>query len=372
MKILTIVGARPQFIKAAAFSNEFRKDKANIEILVHTGQHYDEKMSDIFFEELNIPKPNYNLAVGSGSHGLQTGEMLKQIEKVIIKEKPDAVLVYGDTNSTLAGALAASKLLTPVFHIEAGLRSYDKNMPEEQNRILTDHLSKLLFCPTEIAIENLNKEGIISGVYNVGDIMYETVLNNIKIAESKYKNQNWKSEITSFNSRLNELNFKNYYLATIHRPHNTDNLNNLKNILTALNDLNKPVLLPLHPRTENKLSQLNLKLDNIIFVEPLSYLLMLFFIKNAYMTITDSGGLQKETYFLKTPGTILRDTTEWTETLENDWNVLSGITYEEIIINANRKLDCLTKEQSKKFGDGKTSKEIIHIIKMFFEKEENK
>src|SRR5690554_4288914 len=220
MKLITIIGARPQFIKAAPFSNVFRK--RHKEILVHTGQHYDSNMSDIFFAELGIPKPNYNLEVGSGSHGAQTGRMLERIEALLLKEKPDGVLVYGDTNSTLAGALAAGKLHIPVFHVEAGLRSYNMLMPEEQNRVLTDHISLLLFCPTKTAVRNLSKEGITKGVYNTGDIMYDAVLRNFTLAERQYTDGAWLVELRKENKGIPNFEGKKYYLATIHRAENTD------------------------------------------------------------------------------------------------------------------------------------------------------
>lgn len=360
MKILTIIGARPQFIKAAPFSEEFRKD--NEEILVHTGQHYDENMSDIFFDELRIPKPDYNLGVGSGSHGKQTASMLEGIEEIILKEKPDGVLVYGDTNSTFAGALAASKLHVPVYHVEAGLRSYNKLMPEEQNRILTDHISDMLLCPTQTAVDNLKREGITAGVINTGDIMYDTVLRNIGIANEKYSNGTWFDEIVRENGDINRLTEKGYYLATIHRAENTDNPEKLSKIFRAFSELDKPVLLPLHPRTKKLVENLNIELKNIIIINPVGYLLMLSLTSNAYMVITDSGGLQKEAYFLKTPCTTLRDQTEWVETLENSWNVLSQIDVEEIKTKVQRKLTCLQHPQPNSFGKGDATLKICEAI----------
>lgn len=360
MKLITIIGARPQFIKAAPFSDEFRK--SNEEILVHTGQHYDANMSDVFFDELGIPKPNYNLGVGSGSHGKQTARMLEGIEEIILKEKPDGLLVYGDTNSTLAGALAASKLHVPVYHIEAGLRSYNKLMPEEQNRVLTDHISYMLLCPTQTAVNNLSKEGITSGVINTGDIMYDTVLRNINISNLKFSNGKWFDEIVRENGNLQNLTEKKYYLATIHRAENTENPVNLSNIFKALSELDKPVLLPLHPRTMKLIENMEINFSNIIVIKPVGYLLMLSLTYNAYMVITDSGGLQKEAYFLKTPCTTLRDQTEWVETLKNDWNVLSHIDIEEIKQNIQRELTCLQCPQPNYFGDGKAAKRICEAI----------
>lgn len=360
MKIVTVIGARPQFIKAASFSEKFRKE--NEEILVHTGQHYDNNMSEIFFRELGIPKPNYNLEVGSGNHGKQTAKMLSGIEDILIDEKPEGLLVYGDTNSTLAGALAASKLSIPVFHIEAGLRSYNKAMPEEQNRVLTDHISDMLFCPTQTAVDNLKKEGITSEIVNTGDIMYDAVVRNIDIANQKYATGLWLDEIIQENGKNVKIIEKNYYLATIHRAENTDNPQKLIKIFRALNELDRPVVLPIHPRTKKIIDSLNIDVTNIIMIEPVGYLLMLYLTAHAHMVITDSGGLQKEAYFLKTPCTTLRDQTEWVETLENQWNVLSKIDIEEIKVKANRSLTCLNFPQPKSFGDGNATKKIYANI----------
>jgi UDP-GlcNAc3NAcA epimerase len=360
MKLITIIGARPQFIKASPFSEEFRKN--NEEILVHTGQHYNVNMSDVFFDELRIPKPDYNLGVGSGSHGKQTAKMLEGIEEIILKEKPDGLLVYGDTNSTLAGALAASKLHIPVYHVEAGLRSYNKLMPEEQNRILTDHISDMLLCPTQTAVDNLRKEGITTGVINTGDIMYDTVLRNFNISNQKYANGTWFDEIVKENGELEKLVENEYYLATIHRAENTDNSKKLFNIFKAFSELDKPVLLPLHPRTKKLIKNLDVDLNNVVIIKPVGYLLMLYLTSNAYMVVTDSGGLQKEAYFLKTPCTTLRDQTEWLETLENEWNVLSSIDVDEIIRTVTRELICLRHPQPQLFGDGHAAEHICNAI----------
>lgn len=360
MKLVTIIGARPQFIKAAPFSEEFRK--SNEEILVHTGQHYDVNMSDIFFEELEIPKPDYKLGVGSGSHGKQTANMLEGIEEILLKEKPDGLLVYGDTNSTLAGALAASKLHIPVYHVEAGLRSYNKLMPEEQNRVLTDHISDMLLCPTQTAVDNLKKEGIISGVVNTGDIMFDAVLRNIGIANEKYSNGLWIDEIVRENGEISGISEKGYYLATIHRAENTDNNRKLSNIFKAFSELDKPVLLPLHPRTRKLIEKLDVDMKNIMIIKPVGYLLMLYLTSNAYMVVTDSGGLQKEAYFLKTPCTTLRDQTEWIETLVSSWNALSKIDINEIKTIVQRDLICLKEPQPKYFGKGDAAFKICDII----------
>jgi UDP-GlcNAc3NAcA epimerase len=360
MKIITIIGARPQFIKAAPFSEVFRKE--NKEILVHTGQHYDKNMSDIFFGELGLPKPDYNLGVGSGGHGIQTGRMLEKIEEILLIEKPDGMLVYGDTNSTLAGALAASKLHIPVFHVEAGLRSYNKFMPEEQNRILTDHISNLLLCPTQTAVDNLKKEGISTGVLNTGDIMYDAILRNIEISKSLYGEGSWLEEIRNENGDVPSIKEKEYYLATIHRAENTDDQKKLREIFSAFEKMDKPVLLPLHPRTRKLIEMLDIDLINTIIINPVGYMLMLYLTENAYMVVTDSGGLQKEGYFLKTPCTTLRDQTEWIETLENGWNMLTPIDVNLILKTVSRELECLKHPQPMLFGDGKAAEYICHSI----------
>lgn len=355
MKLLTIVGTRPQLVKVAAVSRELRKEFN--EILVNTGQHYDYNMAGIFFEQLNIPKPDYDLGVGSMSHGRQTGNMMIKIEEVVEKENPDAVIVYGDTNSTLAGALVASKLHIPVIHIEAGLRSFNKKMPEEINRVMTDHVSELLFAPTEVAVENLKKENIVQGVYQIGDVMYDAVLYNVAIAEKKYS--------------LNDygLQPKEYVLGTIHRAENTDSEERMNAIINALINLEDIVFLPLHPRTRGKLEEYNLlnKLSNaknIILSEPISYLEMLLLEKNAKAIVTDSGGVQKEAYFAKVPCFTLRDETEWIETVEVGWNRLVNPINEDlalIIKNFNT-----GKYQEDLYGDGKAGEKITKIIKNHF------
>jgi len=360
MKLLTVIGARPQFIKAAPFSEAFRRK--NTEILLHTGQHYDSNMSGVFFDELRIPKPDYNLGIGSGRHGAQTARMIEGIESVIYDEKPDGLLVYGDTNSTLAGSLAASKLHVPIFHVEAGLRSYNKLMPEEQNRVLTDHISDILLCPTQTAVENLKKEGITTGVYNTGDIMYDAVVRNIEIANEKYRDSRWFDELVQDNGSIPQLITKKFYLATIHRSENTDNPVRLKEIFDSLNKLDMPVLIPIHPRTRKLIHSLNYESNNLIIVNPVGYLLMLCLTKNAHMIITDSGGLQKEAYFIGTPCTTLRDQTEWVETLSDDWNRLSAIDEESIICNACREVSLLSERRVNLFGDGRAAHTICEII----------
>lgn len=348
LKIITIVGARPQFIKAAPVSREIRK--FHNEILVHTGQHYDDNMSKIFFDELNIPKPDYNLNIGSGTHGVQTGRMLIEIEKILFDIKPDMVIVYGDTNSTIAGALAASKLLIPVIHIEAGLRSYNMDMPEEQNRVLTDHISKYLFCPTDTAIKNLEKEGITKDVYNTGDVMYDAFLYNKYLIASK-------------KGILKKLNIqkKGYLLATVHRAENTDNILNMRHIINAFNDCGKTIVFPIHPRTKKFIDKYNLRLNNnIIPIDPVGYLEMVELECNAVKIITDSGGVQKEAYFAKIPCITLRNETEWVETVEAGWNILSG-TDKDKITNAIMYFNPVN-EQKNYFGNGRASSNLVKII----------
>lgn len=314
-KILTIIGARPQFIKAAPVSRALRETGRLKEVLVHTGQHYDSNMSGVFFREMGIPKPHYNLAAGSGSHGAQTALMLDKIEKVILKEKPDCVLVYGDTNSTLAGALAAVKLHVPVAHVEAGLRSFNKKMPEEINRIVADSCSELLFTPTETAKRNLLAEGVpASKIKPSGDVMQD--------AARFFGGRAEKSS-----SILKKLGLKpgKYILATIHRAENTDDAKRLSSIFAAFETAAKkiPVLLPLHPRTRGKLHKLGLTPRNIRLIDPVGYLDMIMLEKNAALIATDSGGVQKEAFFYKVPCVTLRDETEWVELVKLGWNRLA-------------------------------------------------
>ena len=383
MKIVTIVGARPQFIKAAAVSRaiwsfnkkHFVSSRRRIgEILVHTGQHYDYLMDKIFFEELDLPKPDYHLGVGSGSHGRQTGIMLERIEAVLQKEKPMGVMVYGDTNSTLAGALAAAKLNIPVAHVEAGLRSYNQSMPEEINRLLTDHLSTLLFCPTVRAVQNLLKEGIKDGrtriVKNVGDVMYDSILYYSKIAEKK---STILKDLDLFtpNSCTERFQTIPYYLATLHRAENTDDPKRLKSILEALNELGRkvPVILPLHPRTKKmiKVYHLSTLCERIKLIDPASYLDMLILEKNAKAILTDSGGVQKEAYWLKVPCFTLRDETEWVETIKSGWNVLIGKRVKRIVkevghMEGRRRY----LKGNEIFGDGRASQKIVQILIRYF------
>jgi len=351
VKIVSIVGARPQFIKCAPVSREIRKEHE--EILVHTGQHYDHGMSAVFFEELAIPEPDYNLGIGSGTHGRQTGAMLGTIEDVLGKEEPDFVLVYGDTNSTLAGALAAAKLHVPVAHIEAGLRSFDRWMPEEVNRVLTDHASDILFCPTETAVANLAAEGIREGVYLVGDVMVDAMNYNRAIAEERSR------ILEDVGVRPGE-----YLVATVHRPSNTDDRGNMTGILGALGEAGMPVVFPVHPRTRNYLGRYGLLAkmpENVQVTEPLGYLDMLHLMAHAAKILTDSGGVQKEAYMLGVPCITLRENTEWVETVEAGWNVLVGAGREEIVSMIHEFAPA--GDQPPLFGDGRAAAGIAKIIR---------
>lgn len=351
LKIVTILGARPQFIKAAAVSSLFSKHFD--EILVHTGQHYDANMSDVFFEELNIPNPKYHLNIGSGSHGAMTGAMLTEIEKVLEIEKPDFVLVYGDTNSTIAGSLAASKLLIPVIHVEAGLRSFNKAMPEEQNRILTDHISDLLFVPTQTAVDHLKNEGITKGVHLVGDVMYDGILHFTKIAEEK----------STILETLN-LTAGEFLLCTIHRAENTNSLERLTGIIEGLNTCGELVVLPLHPRTLKYINDYGLKLgENIRVIDPVGYLDMVRLESTAKKIVTDSGGIQKEAFFLGIPCITMRDETEWVETVDNGWNMLVGADKAKIV-DAIQQFNP-TAERKTYFGEGNASQLMVDPILNF-------
>ncbi len=380
MKIVTIVGARPQFIKAAAVTRAVQRyNKRSTfrqrvqEILVHTGQHYDYLMDGIFFKELGLPKPDYHLGVGSGSHAKQTGRMLERIETVLKRENPKIVVVYGDTNSTLAGALAAAKLSIPVAHVEAGLRSYVRSMPEEINRVLTDHLSALLFCPTSQAVKNLAEEGIKPGrgrvVKKVGDVMFDSILYYSKVAEEK--STILKDLSVSSSTPNSELQTQNYYLATLHRSENTDDPSKLRSILGALNEIGEKtrIILPLHPRTKKMLKVYRLfsKVKNVQFIEPVSYLDMLQLEKKAKAILTDSGGVQKEAYWFKIPCLTLREETEWGETVRARQNVLVG-TEPDRIVREIRHLEMrrLAKARPGIFGDGKASHKIVEWLTKSF------
>lgn len=322
MKLLHIVGNRPQFIKLSPVlkASERYRDLKNI--IVHSGQHHDYNMSKVFFDELGIPKPDYDLEVGSGTHGTQTGEILACLDSILLDEKPDCVVVYGDTNTTLAGALATAKMKIKLGHVEAGLRSFDKSMPEEINRVLTDHCSDYLFCPTQTAVDNLKREGIVRGVYLTGDVMVDALLHNKETAE--------RSEILS---KLG-LESKKYMVATIHRQSNTDCEQSLRSIVDAYSEIDEIVVFPLHPRTEKFLKEYGLydRLRGKVKVtKPLGYLDFLKLLNHAKRVLTDSGGIQKEAYILGVPCITLRDNTEWVETVENGWNVLVGTDKERII-----------------------------------------
>lgn len=322
MHIVTIVGARPQFIKAAAISRVLRQ--RHREVLVHTGQHYDASMSDVFFRELDIPAPDVNLAVGSASHGAQTGAMLAKIEAVLLAERPDWVLVYGDTNSTLAGALAAAKLHIPVAHVEAGLRSFNRAMPEEINRILTDHVSDLLLCPSQTAVDNLAREGITRGVTLVGDVMADVLRLAVERADTALP------DIPGVVSGA-------YALATVHRAENTDDATRLRGILTGLSLLHMPVIFPVHPRAQRAIATIGwTPPDHVHLIEPVGYLSMVALMRSARVILTDSGGVQKEAYWLGVPCVTLRDETEWVETVMHGWNTLVGADSERIVAAARQ------------------------------------
>jgi len=313
VKIVSIVGARPQFIKAAAISRELRKQHA--EILVHTGQHYDYEMSGIFFDGLELPLPEVNLGVGSGPHGAQTGAMLKGIEEILPAERADYVLIYGDTNSTLAGALAASKLSVPVAHVEAGLRSFNRRMPEEINRVVADHLSEVLLCPSDTAVRNLASEGIREGVHLVGDVMLDVLT---------WAKQRLVAQPSQVLDRLS-LGRRRYLLATVHRSENTDNRERLRQILLALNSIAEPIVFPVHPRARKVIAQASIPLEpHVRLIDPVGYLEMVALTEAARLVLTDSGGLQKEAYWLCVPCLTMRDETEWVETVEAGWNTLVG------------------------------------------------
>jgi len=398
MKLIHIVGARPQFIKLAPIlkaierHNQDHPDQHIQEILIHTGQHYDYEMSQVFFDELGLKAPDYHLGVGSGTHGYQTGEMLKRIEEVLLREKPDLVMVYGDTNSTLAGALAAAKLHIPVAHVEAGLRSFNKKMPEEINRVLTDHLSTFLFCPTETAVENLRREGFTNilnaghllplnyrpetleprtthhgrrtmhyasrttphgaVVANTGDVMYDAVLLYLGLAEEK-------SQI------LEQMGLKpkSYALATVHRAENTDQPERLRAIFEGLERVAKeglPVILPLHPRTRKQLNALGIHPKEVQVLDPVSYLDMLVLEKNARVILTDSGGVQKEAFFFRVPCVTLREETEWVETVEAGWNTLVGCDPKRIVQAALEARPGI--ESVWPYGDGRAAEKITELL----------
>jgi len=353
MKIASIVGARPQFIKLASLSRELRRHQR--EVLIDTGQHYDEEMAGIFFSELKIPKPDHSLEIGSGEHGEQTGKMLIALEKALMTEKPDLVVVFGDTNSTLAGALSAAKMNIPVAHVEAGLRSYDRRMPEEINRVLTDHISTLLFCPTDASKQNLKREGITEGVHVVGDVMVDALGESKKAAEHHSK-------------ILEDLGLepKKYQFMTIHRPSNVDNRGILESLLTTISGSKETTVFSVHPRTAKMLHEFGLDKNmpnNIVATKPVGHMDAIWLVANASRVLTDSGGLQKEAYLLGTPCITLRDTTEWIETINAKWNVLTD-TDPKKILAAIRGFEP-PKYRPKIFGPEGASGRIAAVIDKF-------
>lgn len=349
MKIVSIIGARPQFIKASAVSRVLRKQHQ--EILVHTGQHYDHEMSDIFFKGLELPRPDINLNVGSGPHGMQTGAMLTGIEQILQREKPEFVLIYGDTNSTLAGALAAAKLSLKVVHVEAGLRSFNRRMPEEVNRVIADHLSTLLFCPSNESVRNLAAEGITEGVHVVGDVMVDVL--------------NWaKDRLAAEPSGiLNELDISpnSYLLATMHRSENTDDPGRLGQILQAFNAVDETLVFPVHPRTRKLIREGGYELkSHVKLINPVGYLEMVTLTSNARLILTDSGGLQKEAYWLAVPCVTMRDETEWVETVEAGWNVLVGCESARILETVRSFTPPLM--HARLYGDGYASERCVELL----------
>lgn len=348
MRVLSVVGARPQFVKAALLSAEMARRGVD-EIVVHTGQHYDRDMSDVFFDELRLPAPAHHLGVGSGGHGEQTGEMLKRLEPVVLQERPDWLLVYGDTNSTLAGALTGAKLHVPVAHVEAGVRSFNRAMPEEINRVVADHISSLLLVPSSHAAEQLEREGVTRGVHVVGDLMVDLAL---QVA----------ARLPARPPVLERLGVRSgqYYVATIHRASNTDDPQTFARLLEGLRGLDMPVVFPVHPRTRAIAAHAGAGVDdNVIPCSPLSYVEMLGLLKHALTLFTDSGGLQKEAFVLKVPCVTLREETEWLDTLEDGWNVLAGSDPRKIVQAARR---ILPVRQSAPFGDGTAATKIVDTL----------
>jgi len=356
MKVLTVVGARPQFVKAAVVSREIRRREGVTEVIVHTGQHYDRNMSAQFFEELGIPEPDHNLGVGSASHGTQTAAIMQRLEPILLARRPDRVLVYGDTNSTLAGALTAAKLHVPVAHVEAGLRSFNRRMPEELNRVLTDHASDLLFAPTDNAYRQLLLEGIPGHrIRTVGDVMLDAALHYASLARSD-----------GVLARLG-IEAGGYALATVHRAENTDDHRRLRNVLAALARLAEsvPVVLPLHPRTHRAVAEGGLTdlISPLLVTEPLGYPDMLRLERDARLIVTDSGGVQKEAYFFGVPCVTVRDETEWVETVQSGWNVLASPDHEASMLEAiERQRRGLDLPRPSFYGDGTAAKAIVDAL----------
>jgi UDP-GlcNAc3NAcA epimerase len=355
MKILTIVGARPQFVKAAAVSRALKKKDNIKEIIVHTGQHFDKNMSDIFFDEMDIPLPNYYLNINSLNHGAMTGRMMEKIEEILLQESPDFLMVYGDTNSTLAGALAAKKLHCKVVHIEAGLRSFNMDMPEEINRILTDRISDILFCPTDTAILNLENEGFLgfsSKIHQVGDVMEDAALYYSKAAEMKSK-------------VLNKYSLENdpFILGTLHRAENTDDPLRISSLVSAFNVITQKtrVIMPLHPRTKACIERQKLNVEFQI-IDPVGYFDMIELLKKCSLVITDSGGLQKEAYFFNKFCITVRDQTEWVELVNNGFNALVGANSQKIVTAASQFMDQKFNKHIDLYGGGKAADRIANIL----------
>jgi UDP-N-acetylglucosamine 2-epimerase (non-hydrolysing) len=351
MKIASIIGARPQFVKEMPILREIRKNHS--EIIIHSGQHYDYEMSKIFFQDLDIPKPDYNLNVGSGTHGKQTGEMLIRLEKVLLKEKPDLVIISGDTNTTLAGAIAASKLNIRLAHVEAGMRNFDRTVPEEINRILADHVSDILFCSSSASASNLSREGITKNVHIVGDVMIDAIKSSIKIAEKK----------SGILKKL-KLKSRDYLVATVHRAGNTDKKENLREIIGAFIQSGEKIVFPLHPRTEKFLKlygiDKKIKNTNITITKPLGYMDMLVLEKNARKILTDSGGVQKEACFFNVPCITLLDATEWVETAEKGFNVLTGANRKKILHSIGNFE--IRRKYGGIYGNGDAAKKIADVL----------
>ena len=354
MKIVTVLGARPQFIKASGVSRALAQHKDVEEIIIHTGQHFDKNMSDIFFSELNIKLPDYHLGIHGLSHGAMTGRMMEQIEKLLLDIKPDVVNVYGDTDSTLAAALAAVKLHIPVAHVEAGLRSFNRKMPEEINRVMTDHIADILLTPTETAVQNLRAEGIDANkIFAVGDVMYDAALFYAAKAHEE-------------SSILKELKLesKKYYLATIHRPQNTDTAEALKLICSVLDKVAEKirVVLPVHPRTKKKMQEFTIKMKHVECIEPVGYLDMIELESRAGLIITDSGGVQKEAYFHRVPCVTLRPETEWVELVEHHWNIVVPNSNIMDMVNAIDEQAMVTGDDVQLYGSGKASEQIANLL----------
>lgn len=361
MKIVTVLGARPQFIKAAILSNELRKN--NHEIIIHTGQHYDIEMSDVFFKEMGIPEPDYNLGVGSSSHAQQTAEMMIKLEKCFVSLNPDMILLYGDTNSTLAATLTAAKLEIPIAHVEAGPRMFDKSVPEEMNRIVTDHLSTLLFAPTKWSMENLENEGFKKGVHLTGDVMLDLFIYFSKEAD----------KLSNILEKL-DLKEKGYILATVHRARNTDNKENLEAIVSSFLEISaeETIVFPVHPRTDKYLREYRLydalnENPNIVLNKPVGYLDMNVLTRNAKKIVTDSGGLQREAYFAQVPCITLDTSTGWPETVDSGWNVLFEEYKDKDFIEQDKIIETILSfkpesEYKDIFGDGKAAQKICKII----------